>query len=330
MKHLRSLSQTASTASPHTKGQLLLRGWGRCACHRAPILLLLGGLLFGAGHSLPSALATSSGACSYPDVTPLPASDCSFDTAVDVAPGGTLTLTVNPATPAFFVILRASSAEGGCSGGSSSASPSLTLTCPDGLASGTPISFTLGVNQRSPLSATLAVVYNANGPEPATETISLASSLPSPPTITYPSGWNLVGGPTGTVLAGAAGSLYTYRAGDTTYEVLPADTPLQAGAGYWAYFPDSTRIALPSVAPQDLTIPLLAGQWAMVGNPFDVSMELQPGAGTTLLAESYDPSSGTYKAVPRVPCCEINPGQGAWVVSSTGGSLTISLGAGPP
>jgi len=50
-------------------------------------------------------------------------------------------------------------------------------------------------------------------------------------TIPYPAGWTLVAGPTVTVVTGANGPLCTWRAGDTSYEVLPAGSPLQAGLG---------------------------------------------------------------------------------------------------
>ena len=90
--------------------------------------------------------------------------------------------------------------------------------------------------------------------------------------------WNMVGRPPGTILTGAAGPLYTYQAANNAYEALPPGTPLQAGVGYWAYFPTATSVTLPSVALQDLTVQIPANHWAMVGNPLlgPVTLVLPP------------------------------------------------------
>src|SRR5579871_3085251 len=56
--------------------------------------------------------------------------------------------------------------------------------------------------------------------------------------VSYAPGWNLVAGPQGAQLIGATGQLYTLQAGDTDYETQPADAPLMACVGYWAYFPN--------------------------------------------------------------------------------------------
>src|SRR5438067_9767403 len=58
-------------------------------------------------------------------------------------------------------------------------------------------------------------------------------------TVTYPAGWNLVGGPDGTV-CNAPGSSYTLGAGDTGYAVNPGSAPVAGGKGYWMYFPSET------------------------------------------------------------------------------------------
>lgn len=136
------------------------------------------------------------------------------------------------------------------------------ITCPDGLPAGSMVD----VNFSSPEpSITATVTYNANqttssgmaGPSSQvinfqnpslsapTPAPTIAPSLPAPtlgPTVTYQAGWNLVAGPAGTVLTGAAGSLYTYQANDSSYEVLPVSTALTAGVGYWAYFPSTTMV----------------------------------------------------------------------------------------
>jgi hypothetical protein len=88
-------------------------------------------------------------------------------------------------------------------------------------------------------------------------------------TIPYPAGWNLVAGPTGTVVTGANGPLYTWRAGDTSYEVLPAGSPLQAGVGYWVNFAGPNSISFARVPQQQpVTISVPAGSFVMIGNPY--------------------------------------------------------------
>jgi hypothetical protein len=228
--------------------------------------------------------------------------------------------------------IQAAASGGSCipAGPQAVLSPSLTLTCTSGLTAGTAISITVDTFQRSPFALTLQITYDADGPAPAVDTIMLSSTTPAASPVTYQAGWNLIGGPEGTLLQGTLGPLYTFRAGDSSYEVLPAGTALQAGVGYWGYFPSPTTIALPPVAPEDLTIPLPPNQWVMLGNPFDESVTFSPAVGTNLTVVGYNASTGEYMPLPPAPCCQLGPGFGAWAFSSNGGSVKLSLGAGPP
>lgn len=152
----------------------------------------------------------------------------------------------------------------------------------------------------------------------ATPTASpTATPTPGIP-VTYAAGWNLAGGPSGTVLNGAAGSLFALRAGDTNYESFPANTGLSGGIGVWAYFPTATTVTLPLVsapASGGLQIALPANQYIMAGNPFDGQATVS-GADVVL---SYNAAAGQY-----VQSTTLNPGQGAWVFSRNGGTLTIA------
>ena len=103
---------------------------------------------------------------------------------------------------------------------------------------------------------------------------SFSTSSPGTPTsggpsVSYPAGWNLVGGPSGTLEAGALSALYTFQAGDSNYESSMPSTPLQAPRGYWAYFPTPVTITLPGVTAQTTTVTLPANQFIQVGNPTD-------------------------------------------------------------
>ena len=141
-------------------------------------------------------------------------------------------------------------------------------------------------------------------------------------TVTYSSGWNLVAGPRGTVLTGAAGSLFTYQANDTSYESFPATTPLQPLLGYWAFFPAAATLTLSPALPQTTTTSLLSlppNHYVMIGNPFTVPITLS-GADQILV---YNAAQGQYVAT-----ATLQPGQGAWAFSQSGGTLiAATLGA---
>lgn len=68
--------------------------------------------------------------------------------------------------------------------------------------------------------------------------------MPSAPTVMYTAGWNLIGGPSGTVPTGAAGPLYTYLSNDGSYETVPAGYTLQGAVGYWVFFPVPATVTL--------------------------------------------------------------------------------------
>ena len=141
---------------------------------------------------------------------------------------------------------------------------------------------------------------------------------PSPPcSVSYSTGWNLVGGPTGTVLSGVIGTpIYTLQASDAAYEQLAAGTPLQSGEGYWAYFSAATTITLPCVIPLPTSVQLPTNQWIMVGNPFNVPAFVT-GADFVF---TYSPSSGYSSR----SISALGVGGGAWVFSSHAGTLTLT------
>jgi len=132
-------------------------------------------------------------------------------------------------------------------------------------------------------------------------------------TIPFQSGWNLVGGANGGTINGVSGPMYTFQAGDNAYEIVSPGTPLIPGRGYWAYFPTTGTITLPLVQPQTQTVPLPPGAWIMVGNPSSSPVTLF-GAD---IAYTYNPATN-YQ-----PTTTLGPGQGAWVLSFGGGTLTI-------
>lgn len=171
---------------------------------------------------------------------------------------------------------------------------------------------------------------HASGPSP-TPTVTAAGDsshcLPGPGhapvvpctgggTVPYAAGWNLISAPQGTVISDAAEPLYTFQAGDSDYETVPSGTPLQAGVGYWARFSQPTTeyylSGNPRPAPVTVTAP--AGQFIMVGDPFPTNATVS-GADRVL---TYDPQLG-YQSTTT-----LHTGQGAWVLSANGGTITIS------
>jgi hypothetical protein len=130
----------------------------------------------------------------------------------------------------------------------------------------------------------------------------------------YPPGWNLVAGPTGTVLMGNLGPVYAYLPGASGYQAIPPGTPLEAGAGYWAYFPSTTSGHLLTDGSLKLPIPLPAGRFIVIGNPFVEPVTII-GAD---IAYGYDPTQGYYAVT------TLQTGQAAWAFSVSGGVVTFT------
>jgi len=139
---------------------------------------------------------------------------------------------------------------------------------------------------------------------------------PPPPsiganTISLPPGWNLIGGAEGASLTGTPGPLYTYQGGG--YQIVNAGTGLQPGLGYWAYLPTGGSLTLPVVPLQAQSIPLPPGQWVMIGNPSSSPVQVLGGD----VVYTYSPVSN-YQITNT-----LQPGEGAWIYSFNGGTLTI-------
>jgi hypothetical protein len=140
------------------------------------------------------------------------------------------------------------------------------------------------------------------------------SALIGATTIPLPAGWNLIGGSTGTQVSGAVGPLFTFQAGDTGYETLSPGQQLNAGEGYWAFIPVQGTLTITTIPPQILSFPLPLGAWIMIGNPSSSPVTLS-GASTIF---TFNPTINNYQ-----PATTLQPGQGAWVFSVTGGTLTM-------
>ncbi len=133
--------------------------------------------------------------------------------------------------------------------------------------------------------------------------------------MTFHAGWSIVAGPEGTRFAGASGPLYALGPGDDEYQVLPAGTPVQAGAGYWAYFPEGRALTLAEGTPY-VAIDAPAAKWLLIGNPSGSRTLPVVGADAVF---TFDPLLGSRYTG------QLLPGQGAWAISLAGGTIGVGL-----
>lgn len=136
--------------------------------------------------------------------------------------------------------------------------------------------------------------------------------------VTYQPGWNLVGGPDGTVFPT---TLYIWDANSGQYTTLQQGQPLKSGHGAWAYFSQPTTVTLGSASVNSVSLMAPAGYWLQVANPSTTASASVSGADAVY---SYDSISGSYSATTT-----LNPGQGAWAISLAGGTIQVTAAATP-
>ena len=189
----------------------------------------------------------------------------------------------------------------------------------------------------TPAAATATSTPVATGtPSPVTATSTAVaagttSSGPAPicGTVTYGAGWNLAGGPSGTILKGSIGLLYTLQAGDSNYESFPVTAGLSGPAGAWVYFPDKSTVSVPCVSKQTFQLALPADHFIIVGNPGD-TVAMLSASGPSTYALTFDAATNAYGAPVQLDGgsasggMELGIGQAAWVVAANGGTLTIT------
>jgi hypothetical protein len=135
----------------------------------------------------------------------------------------------------------------------------------------------------------------------------------APGNVTFAPGWNIVGGPNGTVINGNVGPLYTFGPGSTAYQIVPPGTPLQAGVGYWAYFSVPTQAVILSASSNVTTVSLPAAQYVLIGNPGNTTATI---SGVDVM---YIWNGSSYQ-----PATQLQPGWGAWVFAWSGGLAQIT------
>lgn len=135
-------------------------------------------------------------------------------------------------------------------------------------------------------------------------------------------GRHLIGGPTGTVIAAADGPLLAYDPQTNDYRAVPQGEPLEAGRGYWVRFrterpTDDVLVELAATSDEELDVPLPAGKYALIGNPFLRNARVEGGDFLYRFTDRY-----AMTDLRRSPG-ELRPGEGAWVYSQAGGTLRL-------
>jgi hypothetical protein len=156
------------------------------------------------------------------------------------------------------------------------------------------------------------------------ETVGGHASFPCPD-VSLVAGWNLISGALAHNINTNRGPLYTFQTGDQAYEPLATAPDAIDTAGYWVLFDEPASVfdfdlsryrgcgPPPGQVAGPVTVPLPAGQWVLIGNPFPSATV--SGADAVLV---YDPTSG-YQTT-----ATLSLGQGAWAYSATGGDATLT------
>jgi hypothetical protein len=135
-------------------------------------------------------------------------------------------------------------------------------------------------------------------------------------TVTFGAGYNMIGVPSGTAVS--ADSVLAFDTAANSYTQLGSGDSLSGGRGYWAYFSADTPVTLPAGSNASITVAASAGKWQLIGNPSGTTLALVTGAAEVF---AFDAVAGQYMGVTT-----LQPGQGAWALSPTGGSITIDAG----
>lgn len=159
------------------------------------------------------------------------------------------------------------------------------------------------------------------GANPAVTAAALAAITPianatAGPVVSYPAGWNLIAGPAGTAFPQAESPIYTWQPGDTSYEQHPSGAGVQAGASYWAYFPQAAMVALSGVSSDSFSLSVPAGEMVLIGNPSATHAVVIHGADSATI---WDSGAGLYRSAQSLA-----PGAGAWIYVASGGVVMLS------
>ncbi|MGI8551139.1 MAG: hypothetical protein ACR2PL_10215 [Dehalococcoidia bacterium] len=135
-------------------------------------------------------------------------------------------------------------------------------------------------------------------------------------TASYQPGWNLIAAPPGTVLSELPEALYTLQPGDTGYEQVDSRAETTACYGYWAYSKYRTIVGLPAGNDVPYSVGAPPNQLILIGDASGRRPATVTGADAVYADDS---ASGVYQQTGT-----LQPGQGAWVYSAAGGTVSIT------
>ena len=321
------------------------KGTGTFSCTNttnAPVLAS-NTIAFGLFQQTPSCTADNSCSTAYTISSgPAAVGSCSFSSSspsIDNFPPGPSSTPLNDGSssaPSFVATYQCPDPQTLPSGTSVTITGSLSETCMANCAGNVVLPSmgevtTMNANcgcaaNPGPITQTVVFQNAALGPASTPAPASTPTATPAAgPTVTYPAGWNLVGGPSGDALAGAALPIYTFQATDTNYESITSNV-IQAPDGYWAYFTGSTTITLPVVSGTTQSVTLPSNHEIMVGNPFDKSATLSGSTSPTWVL-TFNTQANTFGSWTRADSgqtVQLAAGQGAFVFAAGGGTLTIT------
>jgi hypothetical protein len=151
----------------------------------------------------------------------------------------------------------------------------------------------------------------------STSGTATTAAVSNGPSVNIQPGWNLASFPAGTTVTGADSSYYALEPGDSGYETLSSISSAHSGEGYWIHFSSGTTVPLANVGAGSVTVQLPPGQFVTIGNPGDTPATVS-GADEVLV---YNQTAGYTQTT------TLQPGQGAWAESASGGTVTITWSA---
>lgn len=163
-------------------------------------------------------------------------------------------------------------------------------------------------------------MYRTNGAQgngwgstpPQTVTGSVYGNTPA--TITLSVGWNLVDSSVAMAMHATVTDFWNGSAYQSRTQNL--------GNGIWVYESVAKTVDLPLSLMSDYTVQAGVGTWTMIGNPFPTSETVTLHTGDA--GYTYDPASNQYSAT-QTGTLTLQPGQGAWLYSTSGGTYTIGM-----
>lgn len=142
--------------------------------------------------------------------------------------------------------------------------------------------------------------------------------LPAQTSVTLSAGWNLVDQNVVDALQTSGSQVYSYFWNGHSYQ----STSQSQGDGIWVYLSAPSTVLVNSPSSASETVSIGAMTWGMVGNPYQTAMSVTLQKGD--VAYTYNPTTGQYSQA-LMGTVSLQPGQGAWLFSASGGTYTIGI-----